>query len=110
MPIYEYFCPNGHRTEEWVATWREKQPETRCFSCNERAAYRPSAPLMWGPRLVWSQEEDDWVAGPGRAQPDAKEIWGDTSIGGTDGVNEWHRKDHPELYPDPKVTIDLGEG
>lgn len=42
MPVYEYTCARGHRTEDYVLSWRERRDEVECKSCGDIAAYVPS--------------------------------------------------------------------
>ena len=39
MPVYEYLCPEcGTKTEDYPATWAERQEEIPCGSCEDATA------------------------------------------------------------------------
>lgn len=44
MPIYEYECRLGHRTEDFVHTSSARKAEIRCGSCRRKARYVVSCP------------------------------------------------------------------
>jgi hypothetical protein len=72
MPIYEYVCPDGHKTS---SIEKVGVKTLLCRVCALEAHLTPSVPsfkLSWVPTVCDS----------------AKDIWEGTPLEGTDGVNE----------------------
>ena len=79
MPIYEYLCRNGHRTEEIVLAGDTTEDILRCphgLDDRRRQMSAPNVKLAWVPTVIDS----------------AKEIWDGTPLEGTDGINSVHYK------------------
>ncbi len=50
MASYDYICKDGHKTELWLRSLKEKKPKTiKCQTCNKTAKYSISAPktFIW---------------------------------------------------------------
>lgn len=80
MPLYEYVCDSGHRTEEWWHLSDESLGSIACRKCGEEAIKVPSIP-------AFHTEEIDSETG-------LKIFKGDPLVGtpfeGDDGVNPLH--------------------
>ena len=89
MPLNDYKCPKGHTTEYWHQLSREVTPWIECPQCGQQAMKLLSAPKF---ALSWARPLLD----------NPKEIWADTPLEGTDGINEL-------TYKSDKIQVDLGK-
>jgi len=78
MPIYEYICKNGHRTEEIYLLRADAPVEDVCPVCHGDNVKIVSASTF---KLGWEMVVND----SGR-------VWDGTPLEGTDGVNELYYK------------------
>lgn len=87
MPIYEYLCPKGHRSEVITLSIKDSSSKVECPQCSSTASKIPSRPQF---RLSWVPQVCD----------DVRDIWEGTPLEGTDGVNHLQ-------YKSDKPFIDL---
>jgi len=91
MPIYEYECNIGHRSEKLFSTYSDRTDSIPCTTCNYPADYRPSAPSFQFRGFGYIPIIDS-----------AKEIWEDTPLAGTDGIDQAN-------YTSTSTQVDLGQ-
>lgn len=92
MPIYEYICKNGHRTEEIYPTLEDSPELGDCPLCESDNVRIVSACTF---KLGWVMTVNDEGAG---------KIWEGTPLEGTDGVNKLYYKAKNNIFDQGRVA------